>query len=562
MALSTRVTADHPGRDVDLPPGLYVFDVSSARLFRWNGVFRIEAMDGDTPVEPTVASADPSRLVLTTGAPDAAIEATWDGPDTIRFRGRGVGLRLVQAVIDPLDSAIAFPRGADEWRLQMGEDAHYAVSLISGSIAVEAPRVRTGDARHQADVKVVDVRPDAGGDWEMALTQYVSGFRSEPWTRSFDACVLSTGTACAGWIEPLPEVPDELAEARRLAGYVAWGSVVAPRGNLQRPGMLMSKNWMYAIWSWDNCINAIGLATAHPDLAWDQFMIPFDRQHPQGAPPDIVGDGCCMYGFVKPPVHGWTLRTLESLGVVSDDRLTEIRPRLEAWTDWWTTYRDNDGLCEYFHGNDSGWDNATAFDMGFPAVSPDLTSFLIVQMDTLADIADRNGDPIASQRWRRRANEMLTTMLERLWDGDRFVARRSDDGQAYTTSASLIPFMPLILGARLPVHVRNLLVGRIEHGGSLTDWGVATESPLSPLYERDGYWRGPIWPPTTLLLVDGLDACGARELGDLVARRYLAMCARSGFAENFDAETGQPLRDTAYTWAATTFMALSQRLRG
>ena len=100
----------------------------------------------------------------------------------------------------------------------------------------------------------------------------------------------------------------------------------------------------------------------------------------------------------------------------------------------------------------------------------------------------------------------------------------------------------------------------MRSGGNLTPVGPATESPSSPLFEADGYWRGPVWAPTTLLLVDGLDACGEHELAADIARRFLDTCRRSGFAENYDALTGQPLRDPAYTWSASVFVALSLRL--
>ena len=36
----------------------------------------------------------------------------------------------------------------------------------------------------------------------------------------------------------------------------------------------------------------------------------------------------------------------------------------------------------------------------------------------------------------------------------------------------------------------------------LTENGLATEMPKSNKYESNGYWRGPIWAPTTYLLVD------------------------------------------------------------
>ena len=63
-----------------------------------------------------------------------------------------------------------------------------------------------------------------------------------------------------------------------------------------------------------------------------------------------------------------------------------------------------------------------------------------------------------------------------------------------------------------------------------------------------------------LLFVDAMDRCGRADLGDELARRYTAMAARSGMAENFDAQTGAGLRDPAFTWTSSVFLLLGQRL--
>ena len=90
----------------------------------------------------------------------------------------------------------------------------------------------------------------------------------------------------------------------------------------------------------------------------------------------------------------------------------------------------------------------------------------------------------------------------------------------------------------------------------LTPYGLATEAVGSPYYEPDGYWRGPIWAPSTLLLTEGLERCGEYDLASEIAKRYCDMAAASGFAENFDALTGEGLRDKAYTWTSSVFLTL------
>ena len=74
----------------------------------------------------------------------------------------------------------------------------------------------------------------------------------------------------------------------------------------------------------------------------------------------------------------------------------------------------------------------------------------------------------------------------------------------------------------------------------------------------DGYWRGPIWAPSTVLIEDGLRRAGHDRLADEISDRFRALCETSGFAENFDALTGAGLRDRAYTWTASSYLLLAE----
>jgi glycogen debranching enzyme len=218
---------------------------------------------------------------------------------------------------------------------------------------------------------------------------------------------------------------------------------------------------------------------------------------------------------------------------------------------------DRDGIPQYHHGNDSGWDNCTAFEVGPPVEGADLSAYLVVQMDVLSEIAQLTGRESDARAWNERSDRLLERLLAHSWQGDRFVAPRSGD-HAVFASDTLFHFLPLVLGERLPASVRSRLVAGIkEPGRFLTDHGLATESVRSPLYEADGYWRGPIWAPSTLILIDGLAACGERSLAEDLARRFCDMAAGSGMAENYDAISGAGLRDRAYTWTSSVFLILA-----
>lgn len=112
----------------------------------------------------------------------------------------------------------------------------------------------------------------------------------------------------------------------------------------------------------------------------------------------------------------------------------------------------------------------------------------------------------------------------------------------------------------IPEDIKNNLVSTLSSKRYLTEWGVATEAIDSPLYEDDAYWRGAIWGPTTLLLVDALEECGEINLAEEIADKYCRLTSENGFAENFNAHTGEPLRDRSFAWTASSFLYLAAKL--
>lgn len=358
--------------------------------------------------------------------------------------------------------------------------------------------------------------------------------------------------------QTIPEIPPEYEEAGMLAAYVNWSGIVKKEGLLQRDGMLMAKNWMCNIWSWDHCFNAIALSWHNPSLAWDQFMLLFDFQGESGRIPDCVSDTYAIWNFCKPPIHGWALSKMMKVMELTQQQYEEAYKCLTKWTQWWLTWRDEDGdgICEYHHGNDAGWDNSTVFRKSPIMELPDLAAFLIIQMESLQELAKKLGMIKEADDWQKRAEKMLQAMLKHCFDHDRPIAVISHTHEE-VPSNSLILYLPLILGDKLSEAIRNNMIADLKSDRFLTPWGLATEAVNSQFYNPDGYWRGPIWAPSTLLLVEGLSACGEREFATELARKFCDMVVRSGCAENFDALTGEGLRDRAYTWTSSVFLILA-----
>ena len=523
-------------------------------------VFLIELLFGGKTL-PFTEKAETSALRL--DAEQGWARFCFADPNFIRFQARNVGVRLTLCH----GAAAAFAAQLDGERWQVNSLVHrssFALTPVRGRLLVDAPWDKYRSSRVLADFVA---GPRGGSTIEGTIEEFTSAMPSRKLKDTFEDSVRQVQREFDAWMSRSPIVPESLQQAGELAAYVNWSACVAPRGNFRRPAMLMSKNGMPSVWSWDHAFNAMALSRRNPDLAWDQMMLPFDQQDENGALPDCFNDQSCIRNFVKPPIHGWALRhMLNNSAAVTIPRLRELYEPLCRWTDWWMVHRDadGDGVPHYLHGNDSGWNNATSFDAGVPLESPDLSALLIIQMDVLADVGQRIGKKRDSKRWTKRADQLLERLLAHSWKAGAFVAPRNGDHKIAVGGDSLLMFMPLILGERLPCDVRQTLVAGIaEEGRFLTQYGLATESVKSAKYESNGYWRGPIWAPSTMLVVDGLLACGQKPLAVEIAGRFCAMVASSGMAENFDALTGKGLCDPAHTWTSSVFQMLAHDfLRG
>lgn len=533
-------------------PGLFLRTLAGGVAMERREVFRLDALHEGKPVEVT-ESATPS--VLSLDHPAGKIEAVFAGEREVLLRGKALGLQLAA---DGGWYATLRPAGSTRWELNLfAQRIQLMLGLRCGRIHIDAPWHK--DACEHIRI---DVLPDESGSWEISIEEFRAFWVPSQHPVSFAEAISSSSTDFASWLEQTLPTSPALAEARMLAAYVNWSSIVSPQGHLQREAMLMSKNWMMNVWSWDHCFNAIALAKNTPSLAWDQWALLFDFQHSSGALPDCVNDAEIVWNFTKPPVHGWALREMMAQGLkLSNAQLEKAITWLSQWTHWWLLYRDEDGdgLANYNHGNDSGWDNATVTDVGPPIEGADLAAFLILQMEVLADLCQAQDQPQAAESWRLKAADHFDKLVAHSWRDGRFVCPRSMTHEV-ASGDSLVPYMPLLLGARLSPSMRECLVRGVQR--FVTPHGVATECPLSPFYESDGYWRGPVWAPSTHLIVSGLRACGENRLASQIARAFLDTCAKSGFAENFDALTGRGLRDRAYTWTASVFLVLAEEESG
>ena len=510
---------------------------------------RIDLLRGGKTIGFT-SETEPGLLRLLPKEGAGEVELLLLAPGNLRIRSSdGLGLKLS---VLPMGANVAYAFSDQLLTLNVRSSRiRLQIECLEGSQLLDSPWGEIACEKIEATLEA-----PAGGRGEWAI----DAFRST-WVRperlDFEDLKAELADGYRNFASKQNGVKEEFEHTRDMAALCNWSCLVSPDGRFERESMLMSKGWMDQVWSWDNCFNAMALAAQMPELAMEQLMVVIDRQDEHGAYPDACNDVHEHYNFSKPPVWGIAIDDLRGSNPdwFTLERLRPVYDSVLRYTNWWLDNRrlPGDTLCYYLHGNDSGWDNSTQFDEGVPLIAPDLNAFLIRQMEVLAGLAEEYGETEEASRLAALADELFGSLMERLWDGERFCGICNGEK---IRSESLIPCMPIVLGKRLQVDVIQKLVSQIEE--HVTEWGPATEKPDSPKYTSDGYWRGPIWGPSTVLVVLGLERSGQAELADLISARFARLCKKSGFAENFDGLTGESLRDPAYSWTASAFLRLAR----
>lgn len=236
----------------------------------------------------------------------------------------------------------------------------------------------------------------------------------------------------------------------------------------------------------------------------------------------------------------------------------EVYTKVSNFTMFWYEHRAtaHSAIPYYTHGNDSGWDNSTAFDRQTVCVAPDLAGLLVVQCDFLAKLAKHLHEE--ESQWAELRDKTLKGLVDELWNEKegQFMFKDALDGSTWT-STTLLKFLPLVASNHLSKDKVDRMADGLE--AHLSEWGLATEQLDSEHYESDGYWRGPIWAPPTIMIESSLRSAGKTKLADTIAERYIKLCEKSGFAENYDAVTGAGNRDLSYTWAASAYLVIRRQ---
>ena len=367
------------------------------------------------------------------------------------------------------------------------------------------------------------------------------------------------------WFTQVPEVSGKYRDTYYYAWWVLANNLVDPRGLLQHPALMPSKAKYLGVWNWDAAFHAFGLRHGYPELARDQLRLILEHQRQDGMLPDAVYDqGVIDWidhphpgAVTKPPVMAWAALKLHR-SHPDQGFLKEIYPALVRWNRWWISRADDSGLAQYHHPYSSGLDDSPLWDYDFPVTSPELNTYLVIQMESLAGIARLLGREKESKHWQEKAAALVHLMVQELYDPGKgyFPARAGNKSIPEYTPFNLYP-----LGIRQlrPAIVRELL-DRISPGGPF--WGrypLRTAAEDSPGYQPNVMWRGPVWININYLFIEALETRGETQLAEKLRTATLELVNRGrGIYEYYHPDTGKPPATAApaFGWSAALFIDL------
>jgi putative isomerase len=435
------------------------------------------------------------------------------------------------------------------------------VGYTTNSSIVSNEIEKTSDGRFQ--VKIM-VNADDGDALLLNITPRMGLNRSIP---APDAVIEARRVEWQAWFNDVPPVLEEYREQYNFAWWVMRSGLLNQRFYFTREALVPSKIHYVGVWHWDQFFHAIAYRHIDTRLAEDQIRIVLDHQLPDGMLPDAIHDEGTVTHLTlpvdaevtKPPLAAWTVLKLYEKSH-HRDFLQEVYEPLTRWHRWWMTYTMNEnGLCEYHHPFSSGLDDSPLWDDGMPVVAPDLNTYLCLQQESLARIADLIDLPADAAQYREEADQTAQKMLKELWSEERGLFWATHNGQPVNT---FTPFnlLPLLTG-RMPNRVNERLIQHLTDPNTFwPEWPLPTVAMSDPKFDPAQMWRGPTWTNINYLFVEALNRVGETDVARKLRRKTLDLVMQhSNIYEYYDPFTGErpPKSASMFGWSSANFIDLA-----
>jgi putative isomerase len=435
----------------------------------------------------------------------------------------------------------------------------------NAAYSVNNGKVTTNHIQADKDSHILEFVVQADEDCSMALH---IGDDEAPSTIPFSAARKNAQARWNSWFNHAPTVNEERREKYAYAWWVMANNLVSPTGYVKHEAMMPTKAFYVGAWLWDSALHAIAFRHVDPELARDQIRVMLANQLPDGMLPDAIFDEGVVSEIshpihakvTKPPIMAWAaLKVHETDPNV--DFLKEIYEPLKRENAWWFNHNDddNDGIVQYTHPYSSGLDNSPLWDHELPVESPDINTYLVIQMNSLAKIAEVIGTDNEAEEWQRKADDLTQRMIEHHWDEEAgiFNALHNEKPIPVLTPFNLYPMWT----GKMPKEINTRLLAHLQDPSEF--WGrfaLPTVAYNDPAYSADKMWRGPVWANINYFFIEALNMIGEGQLSRELRDKTLDIIAgQAGMREYYNSQNGEPPKSAApgFGWSAAVFIELA-----
>ena len=452
-----------------------------------------------------------------------------------RIRGFNAGLRMelrsgANRGAAACRGMFSLPDGTG-WEGEFGRYGKLFFNALSGNYNVTTV---FDDEKDMYSLVRIDFLPDAEtGEFDAAVHDYQKELLPFNEYEDFDELVESNIADFKCFCENYEKAAEGYEELAKYARWVVWSHRSKDIGYFRQPHILFQNAWGNAAAPWQQSYNAMSML-GDPEEAWRLLCVMFLYQEENGRIPNMMSYNKPPINGVQPAFQGFALDYLfRKLGddFVPQSEAERMYPKLAAWLNYWTTYHNagfSDDVVALSSPHESGWDDSSLFQDGFPTVDPCAISFIILLMEDIAKLAKRSYSYSDKyDEWMNRAEKLTETLISEYWDGEKFIARVKGKP---VDSLSLANYQPIMLGKRLPQQIIDKVAEKLtieDHW--LTEMGLASESMQS---ERAtfgiSFVCGRVVGPMNMILTVGLQAAGRQKEADMIARRYCDHSMREG----------------------------------
>lgn len=377
--------------------------------------------------------------------------------------------------------------------------------------------------------------------------------------------------------EDPPEYTLQLRRSVRAALEAAW---------VEPPGYTAPNTAVYPwLWLWDSCFHSlVWLALDEPARAVAELESAL-RPDPSGFVPHMgyqleprrsveLWGRLGSSSITQPPMYGHALAELHRAGIDVGHIVAPATAGIRFLLD---RRARTDGLIQVVHPWETGCDDSPRWDDCCPGDGFDIARWRTHKIDLLATIErGPEGEPVRNpefavasigfnalvafnarelasvsgdDRLTSAASEVVGAIdarfdpARRTWFDDGPTA--SGSGRARTVDA-LLPLLVTEHAASRHAAVEELL-DEDAHAGAFGPRGVHVGEPT---YERNAYWRGPVWPQLAYLLWVALVRGRAEEVdaAEVIRTTTVAGAVASGLAEYWDGDRGTGLGAIPQSW--------------